>query len=73
MQVSIFDKAAFLHERGCYIGPRDPSRNKAFPGEWMVAESLNVGETQDASEGGFCVVGDDLDSLIAEGYDFFDI
>lgn len=62
-------RAKALEAEGFYIGPRDPNRNKAFQGEWMVAEDLDVGPTDDASTGGFCIVGDDLDALVNDAYD----
>lgn len=55
-----------LEAAGFYIGPRNPNRNRAFKGKYMVAQS-NPPDlvTDDARHGGFCVVGDDLDELIA--------
>lgn len=66
-----YEKARWLHERGIYIGPRDPNRNRAFSGCWMVAEDLNAGPTDDARTGGFCIVGDDLGRIIDDAYGFF--
>lgn len=63
-----------LQERGFYIGIRDPKRNKAFKGKWMVAEQVDIQiETDCADQGGYCVVGDDMNELIrdaAEHYGF---
>lgn len=58
---------------GIYAGTRDPSRNRAFAGQYMVAENILVSPTDDASSGGFCVVGDDLLSLVVEACQHFDL
>lgn len=63
-----FEQAKHLHDCGYYIGPRDPNRNKAFHGAFMVCENISVGETEDAGSGGFCIVGDDLLGLIWDAY-----
>lgn len=68
MQATLFEKAAYLYNHGFYIGPRDPSRNANHRGEWMIAQNIDVANTTDASNGGFCIVGDDLDELIDEAY-----
>lgn len=52
-----------LHAAGVYAGPRDPQRNRAFAGTYMVADDLDTGPTDDASTGGYCTVGDDLFAL----------
>lgn len=62
----LFAIAARLHSQGFFISPRDPGRNRAHAGEWMVCEDLTEGPTDDASRGTFCVVGDDLAELIRE-------
>lgn len=62
----LFELGRVLHAAGYYVGPRDPQRNTAHAGAFMVAESLDVGETEDASAGGFCIVGDDLAELVRE-------
>ena len=67
--MTMFDMAKALHERGLYIGPRDPQRNTDFDGVFMVCEDVNVpAPTRDASRGGFCIVGDDLHDLIRNAY-----
>lgn len=71
MQASPFDMALFLYSRGYYIGPRDPNRNTDHAGEWMVCgDPVSDVVTKDASTGGYCIVGDDMDTLIREAYDF---
>jgi hypothetical protein len=57
-----------LQDAGWFVGKRDPKRNRAFRGKYMVCEDPNYGPTDDAREGGFCIVGDNLDSLIFEAY-----
>lgn len=72
MSVGPFDMALFLYTRGYYIGPRDPLRNQAFEGEWMVCGDPvpAVTPTDDAGSGGYCTVGDDLDALIRDAYNY---
>lgn len=70
-EVRPFEKARHLARNGYYIGPRDPKRNKAFDGSWMVCEQVDAGPTDDAGTGGYCIVGDDLNDLISVAY--FDI
>lgn len=51
------------------VGARDPNQNRAFQGAFMVAAPLEQDDpypTDDASDGRFCLVGDDLDALAAE-------
>lgn len=58
-----------LLDHGFYVGDRNPDRNKDFPGKYMVAEEYDIGRpTNDASTGGFCIVGDDLDTLIGNAF-----
>lgn len=61
---------------GLTVGLRDPQRNTDFPGAFMVAQPLESGEpatTRNASDGGgYCIVGDNLDELIAEAIDYFE-
>lgn len=61
-----FYLARTLASAGFYAGPRDPSRNKNYPGAFMVAESLDVADTANAGTGGYCIVGDDLGELMRE-------
>ena len=62
-------KRKWLEDHGIFVGERDPQRNRAFKGRYMVCEDRNVGPTDDASEGGFCIVGDTLNGLITQAYD----
>ncbi|WP_226554840.1 hypothetical protein [Celeribacter naphthalenivorans] len=60
-----------LKEMGWIVGERDPNMNRAFEGKYMVAEQLQDGDpypTDDASDGRFCLVGDNLDALAQEAY-----
>lgn len=59
-------KVMDLNASGYYIGPRDPDRNTAFKGKYMVCatELLEAPPSPDASNGGFCIVGDNLGELI---------
>lgn len=69
-QVEILRKAGFL------VGDRDPNMNRAFAGRFMVAEPLREGDpypTDDASDGRFCAVGDDLDALAVHAVSFFEL
>ena len=68
MKETTLERAKSLYEAGYYMGPRDPDRNRAFEGSFMICENVNVGVTDDASLGGYCIVGDDLDSLINDAY-----
>ena len=65
-----------LEAAGFIVGDRDPGRNRAWEGRYMVAEPLEPGDaypTDDASDGPWCVVGDDLDVLIADTCSFFEL
>jgi hypothetical protein len=52
-----------LRDAGYLVGERDPDRNSAFPGSFMVATHETAGNSQ------FCIVGDDLDELVFEAYE----
>lgn len=69
----LFEMGRALHAAGYYVGPRDPERNRTVSGEFMIAEALDVGPTDDASAGGFCIVGDDLAELIREACDVLEL
>ena len=67
-----FEKSLKLYDMGFYVGIRDQKRNTMFPGNFMVAENIIDYETVDSSDGGgWCIVGDDLTSLINETYNHF--
>lgn len=63
-------KIVELNRHGYYIGPRDPDRNSAFGGAFMVchAEVLDMAPSEDAADTGFCIVGDDLTELVEDAY-----
>lgn len=71
--VSTFELARDLIERGIYIGPRDPRRNKAFNGVFMICEDANEGPSEDAGRGGYCIVGDNLTEMVQEAAAWYDI
>lgn len=61
-----------LKNMGWLVGERDPNMNRAFAGQFMVAEPLAEGDpypTADASDGRFCIVGDDLEALAREAFE----
>jgi|JI10StandDraft_1071094.scaffolds.fasta_scaffold790149_1 hypothetical protein len=65
-----------LIEAGFVVGDRDPKMNRAFSGRFMVAQPLDDGDpypTDDASDGRFCIVGDNIDALAAEAARQFDL
>jgi len=55
---------------GFVVGDRDPRYSTALEGKYMIAQPLEEHElpTEDARAGGWCMVGDDMDDLIAEAY-----
>ena len=58
-----------LRDAGMIVGERDPNQNRAFKGRYMVAEPRQPDDpypTDDAQDGRFCLVGDNLDALAAE-------
>lgn len=59
----------FLESYGFTVGDRDPRLNTDFTGKFMVVEPYDERDlpTKDASNGPWCVVGDDLEELIALG------
>ena len=59
-----------LRKHGFFVGKRDPKRNKAFRGQFMVCEreALKEPPSDDAGNGAFCIVGDNLNALIAEAH-----
>jgi hypothetical protein len=63
-----------LEEMGYFCGPRDARLNTDFPGAFMVTEDdFEEGHyklpTRDASNGPWCIVGDDLAELIDEAWE----
>lgn len=67
-------KIATLREHGFVVGERDPRLNTNFAGAFMVAEAHEESElpTQDGRNGPWCVVGDDLPTLVEMGYAFLE-
>ena len=61
---------AVIEGYGFVVGDRDPRYSTALEGKYMIAQPLEEHElpTEDARAGGWCVVGDDMDDLIAEAY-----
>lgn len=61
----------WLESYGYIVGARNPRRNTDFTGAFMVAEPCDESEmpTKDASNGPWCLVGDDLGELIRETYE----
>lgn len=69
----MIDKAQALRALGFQIGARDPNLNRAFKGKFMVAEARNPEDpypTDDAGDGVFCIVGDNLDYLIDQAFNY---
>jgi hypothetical protein len=65
-----------LEAIGLIVGKRDPRRNTAFTGEFMVAEPISderLLPTEDAMRGGFCIVGNNLDVLIQLAVETFEV
>lgn len=62
----------FLTDCGFIVGQRDSRLNRKYPGLFMACEPFEESEvpTDDGSNGPWCIVGDDLDELIAEAYAF---
>jgi hypothetical protein len=67
----VVDKIAALREIGLLVGNRDPKRNKGFAGKFMVAEPISNEEITESNA--FCIVGNNLDELVNEAFDFFSL
>ena len=68
------DQIALLRGSGFLVGDRDPGMHRAFSGRFMVAEPPGPDDpypTDDASDGRYCVVGDNLVALAAATIEFF--
>ena len=63
-----------LEAHGFFVGKRDPKRNRAFKGEFMVCdlEALKLPPSDDASTSGFCIVGNNLAALVVDAYNLHD-
>jgi len=68
-------KVKVLRRLGFLVGERDPRRNTAFRGAFMVAEPIDEDElpTESAARGGWCVVGDNLAGLVEDTCSAFEI
>lgn len=66
------DKISFLRGYGFIVGDRDPRLNTNYTGKFMVVEAHEESElpTEDGSDGPWCVVGDNLTTLVDQGYEF---
>ena len=75
MKAETAERIATMESYGFFVGERDPNRNRNFPGKFMVAQPVEEGDeypSDDASDGGYCMVGDDFDELINESYEWVD-
>jgi len=65
-------KSAFLRSHGWHVGARNSRLNTDFGGAFMCSEPFEEADlpTADASNGPWCIVGDDLPMLVDEAYDF---
>jgi len=76
MDLTTRQKIAVLEAFDFTIGERDDRLNTDFDGNFMVVEAVDetINEydlpTRDGSNGPWCVVGDDLDSLVDTAYDY---
>ena len=62
-----------LIKHGFFVGKRDPKRNRAFRGKFMVCDREALKEPpSDSATGAFCVVGDNLPALIVDAYNLHD-
>jgi len=64
-----------LRAIGLIVGRRDPRRNTAFRGRYMVAEPIDpeLLPTESARVGGYCIVGDNLAALVNEAHGWFQV
>jgi hypothetical protein len=69
------ERIALLREHGFIVGPRDPLRNTAFLGRFMVAQPINAAQlpTEAASDTAWCVVGDNLTELVDHTINAFNL
>ena len=61
-----------LESHGIFVGKRDPKRNTRFSGQYMICENLDEGPSEDARNGGYCIVGHNLAALIEDAYSHFE-
>lgn len=67
-------KRRCLEDYGYTVGLRNPQINTDFDGKFMVVENFDDHElpTKNGSNGPWCIVGDDLDTLIDKAFDDLD-
>ena len=72
--MNIGQKIIALQSIGFIVGDRDPRRNTAFKGRYMVAQPCDESllPTECAATGGWCVVGDDLRDLVDDTFSAFE-
>ena len=70
MEPTFKDQVEWLLSHGYFVTARDPKRNTDFEGDFMVCQDLNEAGGKDASNGEYCIVGDDLGDLVNEAYYF---
>lgn len=70
---SIKEKKQWLVLHGFIATARDERFNRSCPGKFMVCdeELLRLAHPTDNGGDGYCIVGDDLDSLIVEAFKFW--
>lgn len=63
-----------LRDYDFFVGVRDPKVNTDFKGRYMVVEDYdpNMLPTKDGSNGPWAIVGDDLEALVREAYEYLD-
>ncbi len=66
------DKVMALLYDGFTIGQRDRRLNRNYAGNFMVVEAYTEDQlpTKDGRNGPWCVVGDDLEVLVDNAFDF---
>lgn len=66
-------KTLCLQAYGFTVGPRDPRLNTDHEGDFMVVEYHQDDElpTRDGANGPWCLVGNDLDTLVTEAFKFW--
>lgn len=69
-------KISLLEQFGFTIGDRDPRLNTNFAGDFMVVEATHADiadfslPTEDGANGPWCIVGDNLDTLVDEAHSY---
>jgi len=69
--MTLEEKIEILRRHGFHVGNRDFRLNTDYPGRYMVAEPYEESELPTKTvQMGRSVVGDDLETLVEDGYDF---